>query len=29
MAKVILAEAGVDRARVAAVSDHFEDYWRS
>ena len=26
MAKVILAESRVDRARVAAVSDHFDDY---
>src|SRR5437899_10441218 len=26
MAKVILAEARVDRARIAAVSDHFDDY---
>ena len=26
MAKVILAETHVDRARVAAISDHFEDY---
>jgi anaerobic selenocysteine-containing dehydrogenase len=26
MAKVILAESDVDRARVAAISDHFADY---
>ena len=26
MAKVILAERSVDRARIAAISDHFDDY---
>src|SRR5437773_12199836 len=26
MAKVILAGSGVDRARVADISDHFDDY---